>query len=198
MDVIWMFSLCWFSRSSCCHYRPVNTRWRSWVVACSTLIAPAKSLPGPRLFTLICLSFRAENTSRFFPHRGGACRHTDMQQSGGWDVTWTEWSRDSQTASPSAMLLRLHARDWSRITRTDRPAVQRRNQSSVPPSELQVRRLSTSALWNARTAFCKTSGKFLSKFRVLWRRKQALWFIIVVSKISRRWYFFFCIWYVGF
>lgn len=144
------------------HRLLLDTRWRSWVVACS--INRLQSTWS----TLIAFSFRAEET---FSHQGGACRHTDMHPSGG---------RDSRTASPSAMLVRHHGADWSPITglivrRLVRPCSG--DARAVFPALLllQVRRVISAALRNAGTDCCKTSGEIPEQHLLLPNKHVPHW-----------------------
>lgn len=102
---------------------------------------------------------------------------------------------DSYTRGPWAMLTRHHARDWSPITRTDQPpadptAQQRKVEPCALLSELQVRRVSSSALRNARTVCCKTPGKFLANTHYA-KQTCALMLFNFWEKIRRDYLLFF-------
>lgn len=194
--VVFLFDDHWLE--ACRHCASAATRWRGWVVACSVLIGSRRveeSLPGP---TLICLSFRAEEAchffflSFFFSHQGGAWRHTDVLQSGGWGTTQTVWSKIKTVRQhTSAMLTRHHATDWSPIGRSDQPpagpAVPAAAPLSLSLSELQVRRLSE----QLRSQECEDGllqdlgGKFLSNTYCGKQTCLLCHFLKLVRNISR-------------
>lgn len=164
-----------------CHLL-ADTRWRSWVAASSLASCAhrADSLPGTcSSVFFFFFFFRAERTSQCFPHQGGACAHTDMHQSGGWDTTRAVWSKNSPdcqsprcdaSRTPRQRLITDQRRtdwpparplcpavSWSRTAAPEKP-----DQCVALFELLQVRRVCSRALRNARTDWCKTSGKFLS------------------------------------
>lgn len=152
---------------SCSHHLPAATRWRGWVVACSMLIASAES--QSTWGTLIGFSVRAEETSHFFlikeePADTPTCTQAEAETR---LVAVRGEKILTRQPVPSAMRIRHRASDRSPITQDWSSARQSRSAAEEPDqrapfSELKVRRVSSSALRNARTDCCKTSGKFLS------------------------------------
>lgn len=169
------------------HHLLADTRWRGWVVACSTLIVSAES--QCTWGTLIGFSFRAEETSHFFSHQGGACRHTDMHPSGGWDTTWAVWSKKltdqpvpRRCLSDTALEID-HSDHTGRIVRKLIPSVQRRNQTSAPFSELKVRRVSSSRSQECEDGLLQDFGE-IPEQHLLCQTNMCITVILPLRKIS--------------